>query len=447
LNDTLLPATNVASHDLASPVGQGGMASSSPEQSPERSLGQSVGLSAGLPGVIASAVRFPVLPPPAALLEIVVLFVLIIGLAWVTGQDLTDLRPHPFWVPVLLLSLQYGTVSGLLAAGIATAFTGLGQLPEQVVGETYFVYFLRIWIEPILWLSSAVLLGQFRMRQIANKMELVRQVQELAAQRTSLAAYSGKLRLRCEALERRLAGRHEPDALLMLQAIGRAAAPGGVGASELNLAFSRVMAAVFPGSHASMFVCDQSQLRRALTAAPVSTGITDSQPGQPTRGVATSAQIGAAHPLFQCIVVAAQGASVLTAAGEVTLAGQGLAAVPILADGAVVGMIKVEAMDSHLLGPSTLDALDTVARAFASPLQVALKSQSIQFREIGPDFSAGDRRSFDAGANVDSRQNLQSGPPVQPAPLSSVGVAVAQPGGRIWRHVARRMPAGLMGRR
>jgi hypothetical protein len=371
----------------------------------------------------AVTARFPVLPPPAALLEIAVLFGLIIGLAWLTGQDLADLRPHPFWVPVLLLSLQYGTVSGLLAAGIATAFTGLGQLPEQVVGETYFVYFLRIWIEPILWISSAVLLGQFRMRQIANKMELVRQVHELAAQRTSLATYAGKLRQRCDQLERRLAGRQEPDGLLMLQAIGQARAAGAPG---LNVAFSAVMAAVLPGCQASLFVCDQNRLRRTLMAP---------QPGgSGSAGLvgdgATAHELQAVHPLFQAVVMRGQGVSVLTAAGEAALAGQGIAAAPIRADdGAIIGMIKVEAMDSHLLGPSTVGVLEAVAAALAGPLHAMLQAQ-----DILPGVATGFL------------------PPVLPAPINGVGQATvatsaAQPGGRLWRHIARRMPNGLMGRR
>jgi hypothetical protein len=431
LNDTMLPATKVAQHGLATPLASVDASNKASVDASNQASVDAVDQATGATvdrrsaaSALARAVaeRFPVLPPPAALLEIAVLFALIIGLGWLTGQDLADLRPHPFWVPVLLLSLQYGTVSGLLAAGIATAFTGLGQLPEQVVGETYFVYFLRIWIEPILWIASAVLLGQFRMRQIANKMELVRQVQELAAQRTSLANYAGKLRHRCETLERRLAGRQEPDSLLMLQAIGGARVAGAPG---LNVAFARVMAAVLPGSQASLFVVDQHQLRRALTAPVAGVGL--------PRGVTLQA-LDATHPVFHGIVGRGEGASVLTAAGEAVLAGQGIAAVPMRSDqGAVIGMIKVEVMDSHLLGPSTLGVLDAVAGALAGPLQAMLLAQDIVPSNILP----GNIAPGTAGGSW----------PVQPAPLNSPldDAPVAQPGGRIWRHVARRMP--LLGRR
>jgi polysaccharide biosynthesis protein PelD len=357
----------------------------------------------------ALAARFPVLPPPAALLEIAVLFGLIIGLGWLTGQDLADLRPHPFWVPVLLLSLQYGTVSGLLAAGIATACTGLGQLPEQVVGETYFVYFLRIWIEPILWISAAVLLGQFRMRQIANKLELARQVEELLAQRTSLADYAGKLRQRCETLERRLAGRIEPDALLMLQAISQLRRSG---MPQVDAAFGHAMTAVLPGCQASLYLLDPEPPRagtaRLLRRSSVASA-------DPDHGAIT--ELNPAQALYQAIVQRAEGASVLTAAGEAILAGQGLLAVPVQSDdGVVIGMIKVEAMDAHLLGPGSLNAITAVAAALASPLQGAM------------------RRHRTADAPAERRVPLD-------------GAAAGQGTGQgIWRHVAKRLPAGLMGR-
>jgi hypothetical protein len=358
--------------------------------------------------------RFPVLPPAAALVEIAVLFCLIIGLGWLTGQDISDMRPHPFWVPVLLLSLQYGTVSGLLAAGIATLFTAFGQLPEQTVGETYFVYFLRIWIEPILWIASAVLLGQFRMRQIADKMELVRQVEELGAQRASLADYAGQLRRRCEGLERRLAGRQEPDALVMLQSIAQARQ---LGAPGISAAFAGVMQAVLPGAQASLFVLDQDRLRQALTVP--ATGSASAGAGIAANG------LDPLHPLYHSIVTQGQGASVLTAAGEAALAGQGLLAVPVrAANGVVIGMLKVETMDSHLLGSGSVAVLDAVAGVLAGPLQNVLAAQGII-----PAY-------------------------VSNAVINGVDVGGSNPGGghaagtrsSVWRHVAKRLPAGMMGR-
>ena len=85
---------------------------------------------------------------------------------WPSFPTLSQMQPHFFWLPVLLLSLQYGTVSGLLAAGVAIVLTAWLGWAEQEVGENHFNYLLRISTQPMLWLVAALLLGQFRLRQI-----------------------------------------------------------------------------------------------------------------------------------------------------------------------------------------------------------------------------------------------------------------------------------------
>ncbi len=73
----------------------------------------------------------PVLPPLSALAEIVILFALIYIVDELTPTiSVLDLSPHPFWIPVLLLSLQYGTVSGFLAAATAIGLSLYGGVPR-----------------------------------------------------------------------------------------------------------------------------------------------------------------------------------------------------------------------------------------------------------------------------------------------------------------------------
>jgi hypothetical protein len=116
---------------------------------------------------------------------------------------------------------------------------------------------------------------------------------------------------------------------------------------------------------------------------------------------------------------------VLTAAGEAALAGQGLIAVPVRSDnGVVIGMLKVETMDSHLLGAGSVAVLDAVAGVLAGPLQNLLAAQRI----------------------VPA--------PVSNVVMNGVDVAGSNPGAghaagtgsSVWRHVAKRLPAGMMGR-
>ncbi|MGE0517102.1 MAG: hypothetical protein AB7O71_24505, partial [Hyphomicrobiaceae bacterium] len=165
----------------------------------------------------------PVLPPLAALFEIVVL-VICPGLLdyFVPGfPSLNETQPHFYWLPVLLLTLQYGSASGLLAAGVAIILANLLGWPEQEIGENHFNYLLRIWLQPVLWIATAVILGQIRLRQIERKQALGRSVALLTQQRAALAEHAQNLRARCDRLERFIATRHEADGLALLSALGR----------------------------------------------------------------------------------------------------------------------------------------------------------------------------------------------------------------------------------
>lgn len=311
--------------------------------------------------------QFPVLPPFSALIEISILFALIVSADWLhPGVDIADIRPHPFWAPVLLLSLQYGTASGLLAAGVAIAITAFNGFPEQSTSETYFSYFLKIWIEPILWVGAAVLLGQFRMRQIARKQALVAQITELANQHATISDYTSKLRTYCTALERQIAGRSEPDVLLVLAALN-AASLSSDKTGSLDQGFSNVMALVLPGARATLYTADPSGLRLAAVAGPSSEG-------------GTRAWIATTDPLYRAIVDQARSMSVLTKDGETVLAGAGLAAVPVRISAAarsaldhrIVGMLKIEEIDPAAFGCAVLPALEAIAHALAPRLEALL---------------------------------------------------------------------------
>lgn len=310
---------------------------------------------------ITASARPPVLPPFAAVMEIVLAFSAIVAFGWVVPTvDVYEIRPHPFWIPVLLLSLQYGTVSGLLAATVAIALTTLNGFPEQSTSDSFFTYFLKIWIEPILWIGAAVLLGQFRMRQIAAKQDLARQVVELSSQRAAIADHAVNLRAHCNALERRIAGRREPDALRLLEALQLAA---GARPTDLRAHFTSVVELAFPNARASLYLSDGSILRVVATCGSGS-------------NVAAGQSFERNHALYDAIVEHGLSLSVLSADGERLLDGQGLAAVPVLHRAATgrditlpaLGMLMIEAVDASLLGAPAMTGLPILAAAFAPAL-------------------------------------------------------------------------------
>lgn len=326
-----------------------------------------------------------VLPPVSAVFELGAIVALINFVDWLLpSYGLGEVGPSPYWLAVLLLSLQYGTVSGLMAAAIAILLTMLPGIPEQGVGENHFAFLLRIWVQPILWIAVAVLLGQFRMRQIAVKEELTRQVQELANQRQALADYSNNLRSRCEVLERHIAGQQRSPAtalLLAQQALGR---PD----SDLGTALAKSVALSIHGGQASVYALEGLQLEKRADSGWFNNH-------------SWANALPAGHPLYRAVVDRGESVSVLDTGGEAALSGEGVAAVPIRSavNGAVVGMLKLEAASPTAIAPETVVALEVMAQVLSCRFAGAgLVAQSPTARPATADTqrttSPGNLRSF-----------------------------------------------------
>lgn len=303
------------------------------------------------PDAVAGSETLPVLPPLAALVEIVVLLVLPAAADYFLPSfpSLTEMQPHFFWLPVLLLSLQYGTVSGLLGAGVAIALAfGLG-IPEQEIGENHFSYLLRIWTQPVLWLVTALVLGQFRMRQIEKKQQLARAVSELSIQRAAIADYATNLRRRCEMLERELATRRMPPASSLLAELDRLDLPP----QQATTALREALAIAFGAATISLYGRDGEGLRRL-----------DRFAGSATQTAAPET-FPADHPLSEAILRRAMRLSALDAQDEALLHGVGLVAVPIphAAPGqSAAGMLLIEHLPAREFDDRTAARLAAIAR-------------------------------------------------------------------------------------
>lgn len=308
----------------------------------------------GPPGTARRRSASDVLPPASALIEIVA----VVGAIFAADRLLPDARllaiqPSLLWLPVLLASLHYGTVSGLLAAGIAIVSGVLLDLPEPDVGENHFAYLIRIWAEPMLWIAVAVLLGQFRLRQITERRELTDEVAEITAQRAALAEHATLLRARCERLERRLAShpeRLDPD---LVACLGQLA----VERTSPAAAACRVLELMFPGAAASVMLEDAD-------GVSLVTSIGWSEP------TGWSRRLTVDHPLWSALTVDRRPVAVLQRAGERALAGEGVMAVPVLDRGVgrCVGLIKVERAEAAQVSEASIRTLEGVAAVLALAL-------------------------------------------------------------------------------
>lgn len=300
----------------------------------------------------------PVLPPRLALVEIALLLVAPILLeSFVPAfPDLTTFNPHPYWGPVLLLSLQYGTVSGLLAAIVAIAGTALIGFAEPDIGENHFAYLIRVWTQPFLWITASLLLGHFRMQQIEQRDELLSRVDDLQNQSSALADYANNLQHRCDGLERRIASRKFSPAGKALESLATLATATPAGLSDT---FAQLIQAALPGAEASLFAREAGQL--TLVAAS----------GWPAEA-RWRKTLPDSEPLAMRVIGDVRSLSVLAAADDAALAGEGLFAVPILArdTGVVVGMLKVETLaSSAALSSATERQLRLIADQLGATLQ------------------------------------------------------------------------------
>lgn len=293
-----------------------------------------------------------VLPPLAAFVEMIALLAVpaLLDAYWPVFPTLSEFQPHFFWLPVLLISLQYGTISGLLAAGLAIALSAALGWPDQEIGENHFSYLLRVWTQPVLWLTAALILGQFRMRQIELKRDLAMQVTELVSQRNALADYSTNLRSRCDDLEREIVRRRDPSARSMMNALGN------LESGDPRRQLQECTSLAFGTCRLALFSRDADGLRMVY------------RHGDDLGGKAGRDRIGDRDPLFTAIVHDRASLSVLSPMDEFVLAGEGMAAVPIFngpSSDEVIGMLILELTDPTELDQATTDRLAVLARHIA----------------------------------------------------------------------------------
>jgi polysaccharide biosynthesis protein PelD len=143
-----------------------------------------------------------------AWIEIAIFFIAMLVLDYTVGHGIRffAVSPHPFWIIVLLISIQYGTNEGVVTALIATLILLSGNIPTQSVMQDRFEYIIYLIKNPLLWFAAAIFIGELRVRQIKERDDL-RYSLSLAEEREATIAESYEsLKKIKESMELHIAG-------------------------------------------------------------------------------------------------------------------------------------------------------------------------------------------------------------------------------------------------
>ena len=270
---------------------------------------------------------------------------LLLDLSVFLGARYWDVAPHPFWILVVLISAQYGTSEGLVAATAVSAALLAGNLPTHTINQDLYTYAFEIARRPMMWLVTAVIVGELRNRHVRERDNLVGEIRKATESENRIALAYTTTRAAKEKLVGQVAGqlRTVLSTLRAVKAIEKLK-PGEVLIGAVDL----VDQALGPRKF-SLFLLNNNVLEAAV------------QQGWHAEDTFSSA-IRATSFLFQSVVGGRRFLCAAEALDEAMLEGQGLLAGPLIDSetGDVVGMLKLEDLDYHDLNLVTIENFKAV---------------------------------------------------------------------------------------
>jgi polysaccharide biosynthesis protein PelD len=330
--------------------------------------------------------------PLSALLQILGFFAaaLAIDYTLLEGDRFAAIQPHPFWIPVILLSLQFGTSGGLLAVLTASACLLIGNLPEQMLSEDRFSYLLHLSAQPLLWLATALVIGEMRSRQLRRVQEVLEEHDRVETERDTItAAYQNMKGARMD-LEIRVAGQ-----VRTLAATCEALAGVNLFADAVLGSAHRIIKGVLSPRAFSLFLIEGDTLRDVSTEG-----------WQKVTPYLRSFDSNSA--LYRGVIGQGRVVCVARPEDEALLGDQGVLAGPLRdrSTGEILGMLKIEQIDFQDMTPDMLG----VFQGLCDWIGMVIANQ----RHIETD-----RRGFAAKTAACSHRRLMAGWLISWAPLAS----------------------------
>lgn len=287
-------------------------------------------------------------------------------------------NPNPYWIPVLLLAVQYGVFEGLTAAVACTVVSissgldpvffdllleqGPAAALDRASGASFGTFtnedYLVAWAyaaEPLLWVISALFLGLLRERLRQRNRELAIDLGQTSHREKVLSEAYNQLLETKEQLEVRVAGQLR-TVFTLYQA---AKAIEKLGPGEVLIGIADLVRAVMQPTKFSLYLLNGNVLE-----AVTNDGWEDDDK--------FARVFDSGSPIFQEVVGRQRFLSAVNSDEQRLLGGEGILAGPLTSvdSGEVVGMLKIEQMGFLELHVSSLENFrilsDWVGTAFAN---------------------------------------------------------------------------------
>lgn len=120
--------------------------------------------------------------------EMLILFALLLAVdhGLLSGQAFAGVEPNPYWLPVMIMALTYGTGTGLWAAIIATGIW-ITAPHNRAEGVDHLQMLLRLSLLPMMWIVVALVIGEVTARRKVKIGEQERRSQEAWRKRERMA--------------------------------------------------------------------------------------------------------------------------------------------------------------------------------------------------------------------------------------------------------------------
>lgn len=305
----------------------------------------------------------------SAFVEICIFFIiaLLLDYYFYQGNRYWDLAPHPFWLIIILISTQYGTNEGLLAALISSLALLLFNMPEQNIHLDLYAYAFMVMQKPLMWFVTAVIIGELRNRQfrelqnlysmaLKNKDELVRITE----------AYDHLNQLK-DRLESEVAS--QLNTAINLYQTARSMEK--LNTTQVLLQSRKLISQILDPKQYSLYLLNDNTLQAAI------------QNGW-EKDASYIRNFSDDSSIFQAIVGERKFLNITRIEGEMILREEGVMAGPLISkeSDAVLGMLKIEQLSFTQLNLSTVKSFEIICEWIGAVLQNAkqhqlLKSQSM----------------------------------------------------------------------